>query len=500
METANLLYEHELWANRVSNKIIGVFGLCSIPVFLVLQNVSLLWRILLSIGSILIVSILTFFSRNKQTSKYTKYIITIIMNAFGFLMTVTMGKGNRSVPFYFFSILAFSLIYLNPKVVVMASVGTITSHGIMMQFFPEQIFALHEPAMYIFAGFIYLLYSLVVYTIAVKASQLLNTLKQRGEEQAQLNQDLNEIQSQIAVASAQLRSTSNALAKQAGELLSASQETASGMEEMARMVDVETNEVTKVSYNVVEINTIAEKIKKMADELAADFSNTEHLSQRGATLMYSTIDGMENVSTQIGEVAKATERLKDSSLKIEDILTFMNEIAEKTTLLSLNANIEAARAGSAGRGFAVVATEISKLSEQSARGTEEIKKIIGATLLDVEKVLESIELSLAIVAKTSEESSTVSSEIKIIMDNIHKNSEQIKEIYQAMENLATMNNAIMDGANSLAGIAEETSAGTEEISATTQTQTANVDKIAEQSRALEQMALALDNLVNKATI
>jgi len=499
VEYINLLQEHELWANRVSTRIIGVFCLCSIPIFFILQNVSFILRVFLSLGSLLVTISALIISVNKQTSKYTKYALTIILNTFGFLMTVTMGEGNRSVPFYFFTILALCLIYLNPKVILMAAGGTIVSHVIMMLFFSQQIFALHEPTMYIFVAFIYLIYSLTMFTIAIKSSQLLDTLKKREDEQSKLNQNLTEIQRQIAVASAQLRNTSNTLAKQAGELLSSSQETASGMEEMARMVDVETNEVTKVSYNVMQINSIAEKIKKQADELAADFNKTEDLSKRGAELMYSTINGMYDVSMQINEVADATQRLKVSSLKIEDILTIMNGIAEQTTLLSLNANIEAARAGNAGRGFAVVATEISKLAVQSAQATEEIKQITGTTLLDVDKVLNSTATSLAIVQKGAEESNTASGEIENIMINIYKNSEQITEIYRVLENLVAMNNAIMDGANSLAGIAEETSAGTEEIAATTQTQATNVDKIAEQSRALEQMALALDHLVNQTT-
>src|SRR5690554_698224 len=135
----------------------------------------------------------------------------------------------------------------------------------------------------------------------------------------------------------------------------------------------------------------------------------------------------------MAEVVEATRRLKDSSLKINDILTIMNEIAEKTTLLSLNANIEAARAGSAGRGFAIVATEISKLAEQSARGTDEIKNIVSTTLLDVDKVMTAIQSSLSTVEKGSQESSAVSSDIENIMNNINKNSKQINVIHQALE-------------------------------------------------------------------
>src|SRR5690554_6474497 len=130
----------------------------------------------------------------------------------------------------------------------------------MIRYFPKEIFALHEPEMYIYATFSYLLYCLAIYTISVKALALLSILKSREEEQRRLNQHLTKIQNQIAVASAQLRGTSEALSRQANDMLASSQETASGMEEMARMVDVETNEVTQVAQIVIEIKSIAEDI------------------------------------------------------------------------------------------------------------------------------------------------------------------------------------------------------------------------------------------------
>lgn len=496
MVPVNLLREHEKWANRVCSTLLSIFAFLAIPVFFVLQNVPWRWRIILAVISLITGLFFIYFGKNKQTSKYTKYVTAIFLNAFGFLMTITMGEGNRSVPFYFFSILAYCLIYLQPDVISIAFIGTIFSHAIMMSFFPEQIFALHQPAMYIYAGFIYLLYALAIHTIARKARQLLDNLKQREEDERIINEDLLKIQNQIALTSARLHRTSQELATGASNLLTAFHETASAMEQMTQMVDVETVEVTKVASTVTEINAIADRIRKMSDQLTSDFQQTEEVFQHGSSLMYSTIERMKNVSTQINEVAKATARLKDSSLKINDIVAFMNGIAEKTNLLSLNANIEAARAGQAGRGFAVVATEISKLSVQSAQGTEEIKNIIGTTLLDLENVIEAIDLSLAIVEQNAADSNTVTTEITNMMTNIRQNSALIKEIYNAMEKLTQISNTIMAGTNNLAAIAEETSAGTEEISATTQNQTQNVDKIVEQSKALEQMASSLDTLVN----
>lgn len=496
MESVDLLKDYENWANKVCSTILFFFAVSAIPVFFVLQNVPWRWRVILSVVSPTVGGILIFLAKKKETRIYTKYATVFILNAFGFLMTVAMGAGNRSVPFYFFSILAFCLIYLEPGVILAAFAVTLFTHWLMMTYFPSQIFALHQPAMYIYAGFIYLLYSLAVYTIAKKARTLLNKLQEQEEAERNLNKELNQIQNQIAEASICLRSTSKDLVQEAGKLMSSFHEIASAIEQMAQMVDVETREVNKVSNTVNDISNIAEDIKKMSAQLTRDFNQTEQIFQQGSSLMYATIDGMKEVSARINEVANATWRLKDSSLKIEDILTFMNEIAEKTTLLALNANIEAARAGQAGHGFAVVATEISKLSVQSARGTEEIKNIISATLLDLEKVLAAIDLSLAIVEKNTEDSNTVTTEITNMMANIRQNSQQIKGIYEAMNNLAKLSNTILNGTSNLAAIAEETSAGTEEISATAQHQTKNVDKIVEQSKVLEQMASALDALVN----
>ncbi|NLW10313.1 MAG: hypothetical protein GX036_10745 [Firmicutes bacterium] len=494
-----ILHEHELWANKVGTVITGVFGFTAVPVFLAIPNVLIFWRIMLSIIGVLLATGLIAVSRNKKTAGLTKYILTVVLVSFGFLMTITMGEGNRCIPFYFFSLPAFCLIYLNPRLILIVIAETIFAHVIMMTYFPEEIFALHQPAMYIYATFIYLLYCLAVYTIAVKALSLLGILGKREEEQTRLNRHLTDIQQRIAVASTQLRKTSVALSQQAGEMLASSQETAAGMEEMARMVDVETSEVTKVSQSVSEINEIAEEIRKKTMELADAFDKTHGLSMQGAELIYSTIDGIQKTGVHMAEVVDATRRLKESSLKISSILKIMNEIAEKTTLLSVNANIEAARAGSTGQGFAVVAMEIKKLAEQSAQGTEEIKSIIGDTLLDVDKVMTAIESSLATVEEGSRESYAVSGSIEKIMENISKNSEQIRTIHQALEKLVAMNNNIMDATNSLAGIAEETSAGTEEISATTQQQAIAIDHIVEQIKELEQMASALDLLVSKAS-
>lgn len=98
----DILQEHELWANKISTFITGIFGLCAVPVFLVLQNVLLFWRIMLSLTGILLATGLIVISRKKKAAGLTKHVLAVVLISFGFLMTITMGQGNRCIPFYFF--------------------------------------------------------------------------------------------------------------------------------------------------------------------------------------------------------------------------------------------------------------------------------------------------------------------------------------------------------------------------------------------------------------
>lgn len=100
VNTVNLLHEYEKWANQVCTRILLLLAVCGIPIYLLVPNIPGHWRIILTATSLVAGGFLVFIGNNEQTSKATKYVAALLLNIVPTLMTLTMGKGNRSVPFF----------------------------------------------------------------------------------------------------------------------------------------------------------------------------------------------------------------------------------------------------------------------------------------------------------------------------------------------------------------------------------------------------------------
>lgn len=242
-----------------------------------------------------------------------------------------------------------------------------------------------------------------------------------------------------------------------------------------------------------EFNQLAEKTDLMIKEavnssraIANGIQKVEELKEKAQT----TVD-------IVGKTQENIVELRNKSKNIEIILKSLDNIAQQTNLLSLNASIEAARAGEHGRGFGVVAGEIQKLSVESAESTKNIAKII----LDIQNdILKSVDI-MNDVRTVSEEQFTSVKDVNEAFDKITQATDTITSAMDYMGDFVNemhkSNNDVVNSINNIAAISEETAACSEEVTASLQTQTEAIGDVSKESEQLKQKAELLDVEVNK---
>jgi twitching motility protein PilJ len=255
---------------------------------------------------------------------------------------------------------------------------------------------------------------------------------------------INKTAAQVTVAAQKTRAT-------AGQLTHASERQAQQIAKAGQAIIGMANSVKKVSANAVES---AEVAKKSVD-----------IASKGAKAVQDTINGMDTIREQIQETSKRIKRLGESSQEIGEIVGLIDDIADQTNILALNAAIQAAMAGEAGRGFAVVADEIQRLAERSGNATKQIDALVKTIQGDTNEAVSSMEQSTAGVvagAKIAERAGESLAEIEKVSVQL---AGQIENISQTSRTQAAVASNISGTMTIIQEITTQTSNGTNETAA-----------------------------------
>ena len=218
-----------------------------------------------------------------------------------------------------------------------------------------------------------------------------------------------------------LRSLVTTINETAVQVSAAAQETQGTAMHLADAAQHQARQITSASAAIKDMASSIDNVSKNSVESAEVAQRSVQIAANGAQVVRQTIQGMDNIRDQIQETSKRIKRLGESSQEIGSIVELINDIAEQTNILALNAAIQAASAGEAGRGFAVVADEVQRLAERSAGATKRIETLVQTIQSDTNEAVSSMEQTTSEVvsgARLAEDAGHALGEIENVSSNL----------------------------------------------------------------------------------
>src|SRR5690554_1952015 len=240
----------------------------------------------------------------------------------------------------------------------------------------------------------------------------------------------------------------------------AAQQTQQTALHLAEASEHQAQEIAGASAAVNEMAVTIDQVSASASESAAVAERAGSIASNGAKVVQNTIHGMDTIREQIQDTSKRIKRLGESSQEIGDIVSLINDIADQTNILALNAAIQASMAGDAGRGFAVVADEVQRLAERSAAATKQIEALVKTIQNDTNEAVISMEQTTSEVvrgARLAQDAGVALEEIENVSGNL---AELIQNISNAARQQASSAGHISNTMNVIQEITTQTSAGT----------------------------------------
>ena len=306
------------------------------------------------------------------------------------------------------------------------------------------------------------------------------------EKMKELTQSLGSIVGKIRNSSDTMSSNSYELNDTSSQTLAANNEISKAVEDVAEGSTGMAASISKINENLLEMSNETKDINASVDEI----KNQTTAVQDSSKIMNDKIKSMQDSSHKMDEgisaISKRIETVNTTVDKVSNIVSVIEEISSETNLLSLNASIEAARAGDAGKGFAVVAQEIRVLSDNTNTELENIKQIISSLVEECRYCVQASGIIVEDNAKQKEEIKAVLDEFGSLDEQIQKTAEKADEIEELVTAMIELNDDITKSSNSLTDVSAANAAATEEMNA-------NIEELNAMMNGVSEMAGHMNN-------
>lgn len=311
-----------------------------------------------------------------------------------------------------------------------------------------------------------------------------------------LKGNLQNILTNISDASNSLSSQSEELNQSANEVREGNLQVASTMEELSSGSEAQANSASHLAETMNDFTNIVKHSEQDGVDIAASSNEVLKLTNNGQELMTTSVNQMKQIDYIVADSVTKMKNLDKQSQAISNLVGVIEDIANQTNLLSLNAAIEAARAGEHGKGFAVVADEVRKLSEQVSTSVGEITSIVSAIQKETDHVVDSLSKGYQEVQEGTEQIEATGQNFEAIRGAVNSMSEKITVISENLNHIAENSGQMNHLIEEIASVSEESAAGVEQAAASSQQTASSMEEVSGNADELARLAEHLNEEIN----
>lgn len=331
---------------------------------------------------------------------------------------------------------------------------------------------------------------IVAYLLAVNAGTISFEDIRRARLMLQENKN-NTLLNEILKVSSHMSDTIGVVSDEMDKLKDSVDRTVSSMEEVSTGTGESADAVQRQLLKTEEIQTHIGNVEDASKVILDNVASANEAVSEGQKRIAQMTKYTEQVDKAGKDVAAVLDVFKETTSKMNTITDLITNVASETSLLALNASIEAARAGDAGRGFAVVASEISGLASQTTEATDNIVALINDITSQVGTMISTIDELIQTGAEESKCAEETAESFSMIADNVVTINDHSAQLSDALDELAKANKEIVESIQTISSITEEVTAHATETHAVSETNQSIVNDINEMVDSLREDAAEL---------